>query len=63
MAGIQLSKVTKRYGTVEVMTDLDLEIAQGEFVNPTVRIEDDALVARFRPGSWNVLVTTAGKRA
>ncbi len=30
--GIQLNGVTKRYGSVEVITDLELEIAQGEFL-------------------------------
>jgi multiple sugar transport system ATP-binding protein len=32
MAGIQIERVTKRYGAVEVMTDLDLEVAQGELL-------------------------------
>jgi multiple sugar transport system ATP-binding protein len=32
MAGIQLNGVTKRYGGVEVITDLDLDIVEGEFL-------------------------------
>ncbi|HSP20368.1 MAG TPA: alpha-L-arabinofuranosidase C-terminal domain-containing protein, partial [Myxococcaceae bacterium] len=31
-------------------------------VNKDVRVEGSELVARLEPGSWNVLVTTAGKR-
>jgi multiple sugar transport system ATP-binding protein len=32
MAGIQLDGVSKRYGSVEVITDLHLEVAAGEFL-------------------------------
>jgi len=31
-------------------------------VNKEVRVDGGELVARLKPGSWNVLVTTAGKR-
>jgi alpha-N-arabinofuranosidase len=30
--------------------------------NPNVRIEGDVLVARLKPGSWNVLVSVAEGR-
>lgn len=32
MAGIRLDGITKRYGSVEVITDLDLEVVEGEFL-------------------------------
>lgn len=32
MAGIQLNRVSKHYGNVVVVSDLSLDIAQGEFL-------------------------------
>jgi ABC-type bacteriocin/lantibiotic exporter with double-glycine peptidase domain len=32
VAGIQLNRVSKHYGNVVVMSDLSLDIAQGEFL-------------------------------
>ena len=31
-------------------------------VNKDVRVEGEELVARLQPGSWNVLVSTGGRR-